>query len=67
MKISELIKVLENKIQKHGDRDVEVTWESTTQSIDLNSIYLSKAGPLYIDADANFYKKDFAVDSKEGE
>lgn len=67
MKISQLIEVLKRRLEKHGDRDVEVTWESTTRSIDPDNIYLSSDGLLYIDADGNFYKGRFAVDPTEGD
>ena len=66
MKISELITTLQNRMKKHGDIDVEITWEAITRSISTDAIYKSKNGPLYIDADENFYKDIFAVDPNEG-
>lgn len=66
MKISELITTLQNRIKKHGDVEVEITWESITKTISTDAIYKSKDGPLYIDADDNCYKEDFAVDTAEG-
>lgn len=67
MKISGLIAVLQNRMEKYGDIEVEVTWESTTCQISTDSIYKSKEGSLYIDADGNNYKYAFAVDPTEGE
>ena len=66
MKISELITTLQKRLKKHGDIEVEVTWESITTSITTDAVYKSKDGPLYIDADDNFYKDKFAVDPTEG-
>ena len=66
LKISELITTLQKRLKKHGDIEVEVTWESITTSITTDAIYKSKDGPLYIDADDNFYKDKFAVDLTEG-
>lgn len=67
MRISKLIETLEKRLDKHGDREVEVTWESIVVSIEQDSIYLAKEGILLIDADGNFYKEGFAVDPAEGE
>ena len=67
MKISELIQALEQRLDKHGDVEVEITWESITRTIDNSSIYMSKFDCLFIDADDNFYKNEFAVDPSEGE
>ena len=67
MKISELITTLQKRLKKHGDIEVEVTWESITTSITTDAIYKSKDGPLYIDADENYYKGEFAVDPTEGD
>ena len=66
MKISELITTLQNRLKKHGDIEVEVTWEGITTSITTDAIYKSKDGPLYIDSDENYYKREFAVDPTEG-
>jgi hypothetical protein len=69
MKISELIAVLQQKLTEHGDREVQTTWEGTTEEIERRNVWLSKAGPLYIDANClgEFYKERFAADPKEGE
>lgn len=67
MKISELIAALNERMNAHGDVEVEITWESCRRDIDNSSIYLSKDGPLFIDADGKFYKQSFAVDPTEGE
>lgn len=61
------VTVLQNKMKKHGDIEVEVTWEGITRSIFTDAIYKSNDGPLYIDADENSYKDEFAVDPAEGE
>ena len=67
MRISELIEVLRLRQQTHGDVEVEVTWEGVIREIGPDSIYKSRRGALYIDADDNFYKERFAVDPHEGE
>lgn len=67
MKISELIEVLQARLQKHGDVEVVTTWESIQVDIAPQNVYLSTDGRLYIDADGNSYKADFAVDPTEGE
>lgn len=67
MKTSELIQALTERLAKHGDVEVEVTFESTRNEIENDGIYMSKFGSLLIDVDGNFYKPDFAVDPTEGE
>lgn len=67
MKISELILILQDHLQKHGDLEVKTTWESTVNYLDPDNIYRSKRGELYLDADCNSYKREFAVDVHEGE
>jgi hypothetical protein len=67
MTISELVEFLQRRLAKHGDIEVEITWESITYTIVPSAIYKSKKGPLLIDADDNFYKHDFALDPTEGE
>ena len=69
MIISELIQCLSRRLDKHGDVEVKITWESITVSTAPNKIYLSNEGSLYIDADENenFYKQSYAVDPNEGE
>src|SRR2546423_718264 len=75
VRISELIACLERRLKTHGDREVLVTWESITREIEPTNVYLSKCDQLLsfldtpvllIDADGNYYKKDFAVDPREG-
>jgi len=61
MKISEVVLELLTRLHRHDDIDVEITWEGITRKIDLTNIYLSKEGPLYIDADDNQYKDKLAV------
>jgi hypothetical protein len=56
-------------MKKHGDIDVEVTYEGIATSISTGAIYMSKDGALYIDANHSIYsssKNDFAVDPTEG-
>ena len=65
MIISELIATLQVRLEKHGDVTVVTTWEGITVKIDPSSIYLSKDGSLFIDADGNSYKNEFAVDPSE--
>lgn len=67
MKISELVATLNARMAKHGDLEVDVTWESVTRGVWQDNVYLSKKGVLLIDADENFYKNDFAVDPTEGD
>ena len=67
MRISELIEVLRLRQQTHGDIEVKVTWEGVIRVFGPDSVYKSKRGALYIDADGNFYKREFAVDPHEGE
>lgn len=69
MLVSELIAVLQDRLTKHGDREVMATWEGITEVILPESIYLSKAGELHIDAEGHalqMYKEEFAVDPREG-
>ena len=70
MLTSELIAVLQQRLATHGDREVVVTWESITNPLYPGSVYLSKKGPLYIDAeggDRALSKIEFAADLQEGE
>jgi hypothetical protein len=61
MKISELVAVLNDRRERHGDVDVIVMWETTTHEITLRCIYLRKDGAaIVIDADDNTYKDKFA-------
>ena len=65
MKISELIETLQARLKKHGDVEVRCTWEGIEAWIEKDGIYLAKNGCLYIDADGNSYKEEFAVDPTE--
>jgi len=70
MLVSELIAILQERLAKHGDVEVRATWEGITREMLSAGIYLSKRGPLYIDAEGHefkMYKKGFAVDPEEGE
>lgn len=66
MKISGVIKCLQNRLEKHGDIEVKVTWEGIIRELFFDRIYKSKFGSLYIDADFNQYKEDFSEDINEG-
>ena len=57
--IEELIEIL-SKFPK--DLKVCTTWESTKHALRPENIYLSRFGVLFIDADDNFYKKDYEND-----
>lgn len=60
MTIDQLIAELIRRKRLHGgDTPVEVTWESIRVDIEPSNIYLSAEGPLYIDADNNFYKPKY--------
>lgn len=64
MTISEMIAVLQDRMAVH-----RATYEGIQTSLDPASVYMSKSGELYIDADAekNFCKAEFAVNPREGE
>lgn len=71
MKISELIKTLQQRQETWGDVEVEITWEGVTRHLSPAHVYCSPptdkyAGVLLLDADENFYKKDYAKDPLEG-
>jgi hypothetical protein len=67
-----LIKLLNGKLEKHGDLEVEITWEGITREIDSDGIYWTKeckdhgvsANMIFIDADGNSYKERFAHPSE---
>ena len=61
MTITELITLLQERLERHGDRDVLVTWAGIVMEITPAHIYLTTKGPLYIDADNNYYKERWAV------
>ncbi len=42
---------------------VITTWESTLHTLEEENLYESKEGHLYIDADDNFYKKEYAKEA----
>lgn len=54
--VNELVKALE---RFPGDMKVFTTWESTVHSLLEHNVYEALTGSLYLDADENFYKKDF--------
>lgn len=62
--VEKLIKILQ-KYPKN--MKVLITWESTVNELRERFIYESITGTLYLDADYNFYKKDFAKDPNENE
>lgn len=66
MLTSELIAVLKERLETHGDLEVSATWEGIAVGIESDSVYKTKSGCLFIDADDNFYKNRFAVDPNEG-
>jgi hypothetical protein len=43
------------------------TWESILVELRKENVYLSKKGILYLDADYNSYKRQYAKDPKENE
>lgn len=62
LSIGELIDILNNYPK---EMKVIITWESLTTTLTKENIYLSKWNTLFLDADGNFYKEDFAKDPKE--
>ncbi len=72
MKTSELIAVLQERISRHGDLDVETTWEGTTHDITTSNVYAARqrrdgSTSLKINADDNTGKADNAINENEGE
>lgn len=61
MKTSALIAVLQDQLAKHGDLEVEVTWEGVIRPIDAGSVYPGKDGQLLIDGDGNFYESELRL------
>jgi len=57
MKISKLIAILNNRLEKYGDRDINVTWEGMKADIKTTSVSLGEDAMLFIDDDGNYYKK----------
>ena len=64
LKVEQLINILK-KYPK--DMKVMITWESTVNEIKAHNIYESHTGSLYLDADGNSYKNDYAKNPKENE
>jgi ribosomal protein L21E len=62
--VGELIYIL-NKYPQ--DMKVMITWESTVHDLKPSNIYEAHTGTLYLDADGDFYKKDYAKDPNENE
>ena len=62
--VGELIEILKSYPKK---MKVMTTWESTLHSLQKKNVYVSVTGSLYLDADENFYKEEFAKDPKENE
>ncbi len=64
LNVKQLIEILKGY---PSDMKVLTTWESTLHHIKRQFIYESKKGDLYIDADANCYKKRYAKNPSENE
>jgi hypothetical protein len=64
LNVENLIEILQ-KYPKN--MKVMTTWESTVNSLKKENIYQSITGSLYLDADGNFYKKDFSKNPIENE
>lgn len=67
MKVSELIEQLQTRLERHGDIEVEITWEGITRKIFPETIYYVPLNPwdkyrpvLFIDADGNSHKDGWA-------
>lgn len=68
MKTSEMIAVLQKRLERHGDLPTIVECESRSLTIDYPSnIYATKDGWLTIDVDGCVWKRESAVDPWEGE
>ena len=74
MSTLELVTLLQAKAAKYGDILVETTWEGITRDIETKNVYANKLGDrndgqqvLFIDADKNSYKAEYALDPQEGE
>lgn len=65
MKVSQFIRLLQDKLRQHGDREVEITWEGTADTVHPDAVYLDKSGVLTIDAEGNGAKPSSAVDIHE--
>ena len=60
--IKELIDILK---KYHGDLKVFCTWETCIIPLEKKNIYKSKEGNIFIDADDNNYKSNYAEKPKE--
>ncbi len=60
MSISELIDILKTYPK---EMKVMFTWESTLKDLRKENIYEAKNGALYLDADNNSYKREFAKEN----
>ena len=74
MRITELIAALQNKLDQYGDLEVFITWEGVIKEVNFKNIYkvtdptpTQPGSSLFIDADENHYKHEFAADPNEGE
>jgi hypothetical protein len=60
MKISALIKILQEKQRTYGDVEVEITVEGLHNDFYEDQIYFTKFGSLFISADGTYNKEEFA-------
>lgn len=68
MKTSQLIAILAEKLDRHGDLEVRASWEGIDNEIYKDGIYKSKCGQLFIDCEGlelGMYKRQFAEDPNE--
>jgi hypothetical protein len=56
VKTSELIAILQGYLDKHGDLEVEATWEGVFRPI---AVYRGRDNELLIDADGECYRENF--------
>lgn len=62
------VKEVKDLLNKYNDNTkVFITWESTVNSICKREFYIATTGSLYLDADGNYYKREFAKDYSENE
>jgi hypothetical protein len=74
MKISKLISVLQERMARWGDVEVQGAWAGITSSIEPKHVYrrrddaaADQRPALVLDLDANRYKRMLALDPREGE
>ena len=78
MFLSEVIECLQRRLEKHGEREVLLTWEGIYRNIRTKDIYLETSGEIAINCDEDdglMYKRSYtgssspprAVDPNEGE